>query len=1035
MKQARSEGKNKYNFEEEEDVYDEVDEDTYASLVSKRQREDWIVDDVDGSYAENGREIFDDDFEDADDGENAGRSEGSSSIKRSRYSLKAKMHKSLHRSAEKPKKTDIRSMFKPQQIIANTSSKSMNEVQIDNDEIDSLVETITTNKAITPTISSSKSASAYTPLQLKKKTNTPVSAKRKLLTPSTRNPFGNDLLPPTKKRASGREAINFDDIIDQNEMLPSLLDRKSNKEPQVSLVLDHNEPVDEIEEFDTFDINDDDFKDLEIELEKSKAKKEIFAGEDESKKEKYEWKPTMLVDSTQTAPAVVSSTQMPAYDSVSDVDQKKTLRMFWFDAFLDPNHLTDTVYLFGRAMVDGKFTTCSVAVTNLNRRVFILPRAKHRGDQFRKVTMQDVLAEFTSRLKQRLNPSRCYSREVVKRYTFELDFVPDVAEYLEVHYPATSAPLPKDLLTGNTYRYVFGANTSILENLILDCKLKGPCWIEISEPMRHEPPSTWCKLELVIDSIKKIRVLDDSDSIPPSPDFTLLSLAVKNYVDPETKTNEIVAISCLVNRSYNFDRQPPEGKRYEEHFCLVCEPSSKKLNIPVDFTPKMALKDYHKTSIQRVNGERELLNLFLAKLSLADADIIVGHDIYDHDYDLLLDRFGHHKNSTLWSKLGRIRRAVIPKRRDKALLAGRLVCDVRRLAQELIKANSYDLTTLASQVLRKNRFQIGHDLLPRFYQSSSELLRMVEFAMKDNEMVLDIMYKINCLPLVRQISNVVGNMISRTMLYGRAERNEYLLLHAFKEANYIVPDKAERFVTVGANNNTKATLIETTTSTPEADDDDEEVASRATATAAGKKKSKASSSASTSYVGGLVLEPKVGYYDRYILLMDFNSLYPSIIQEYNICFTTVRSGDAENVVELATSLDARKDAQLPMGILPTQIKRLVESRREVKKAMTDQKISSEKRMQLEIKQLALKITANSMYGCLGFSQSRFYAKHLAAIVTYKGRDILMQTKSLVERLGYEVIYGDTDSIMILTTCANIDEVYQTGWKIQKEVNT
>lgn len=91
------------------------------------------------------------------------------------------------------------------------------------------------------------------------------------------------------------------------------------------------------------------------------------------------------------------------------------------------------------------------------------------------------------------------------------------------------------------------------------------------------------------------------------------------------------------------------------------------------------------------------------------------------------------------------------------------------------------------------------------------------------------------------------------------------------------------------------------------------------------------------------------------------------------------------------------------GIVPTEIRKLVQSRVEVKKLMKAPNLSPELKMQYNIRQLALKLTANSMYGCLGASHCRFYAKGLAALVTMKGREILQNTKALVEKANYDVI--------------------------------
>lgn len=79
-----------------------------------------------------------------------------------------------------------------------------------------------------------------------------------------------------------------------------------------------------------------------------------------------------------------------------------------------------------------------------------------------------------------------------------------------------------------------------------------------------------------------------------------------------------------------------------------------------------------------------------------------------------------------------------------------------------------------------------------------------------------------------------------------------------------------------------------------------------------------------------------------------------------------------------------------------------------------------------------------MYGCLGFSNSRFFAQPIAALVTAKGRDTLQRTVDIAQNeIGVEVIYGDTDSIMINTRLAaetDLPQVWQLGERIKKDVN-
>lgn len=156
------------------------------------------------------------------------------------------------------------------------------------------------------------------------------------------------------------------------------------------------------------------------------------------------------------------------------------------------------------------------------------------------------------------------------------------------------------------------------------------------------------------------------------------------------------------------------------------------------------------------------------------------------------------------------------------------------------------------------------------------------------------------------------------------------------------------------------------------------------------------------YEGAYVLEPTKGVYDG-CSIVDFQSLYPSIIIAYNICPSTYAThGDIR--------IGDHGFKSSPIGLLPGMIKRILEERKQVKTQMkTIGNVGSVEYIVLDRRQNALKVCANSVYGMMGFQSSRYFG-HLgcAESVTTAGRLLLTETvEKINNNYQVKVLYGDS----------------------------
>ncbi|KAK5069201.1 DNA-directed DNA polymerase delta [Lithohypha guttulata] len=524
---------------------------------------------------------------------------------------------------------------------------------------------------------------------------------------------------------------------------------------------------------------------------------------------------------------------------------------------------------------------------------------------------------------------------------------------------------------------------------MIDTSVTGMCWVEVPAGKYDLVPQydrqSNCQIEAHCHYRDLVALGHDGEWAKMAP-LRILSFDIecagRKGVFPEPNTDPVIQIANVVN-IYG------EDKPFIRNV-FVLDTCSNIVNTKV----------YEHTS------EEKLLMAWREFLEKVDPDVIIGYNISNFDFPYLLDRAKHLKLTKFpyWSRLNSVASTAtatsfsskqMGNRDSKATNTnGRIQLDLLQLIQRDYHLRSYTLNAVCSHFLNEQKEDVHHSMITELQNANPDTRRrLAVYCLKDAYLPLRLLDKLMALVNYTEMARVTG--VPFNFLLSRGQQIKFIsqLFRKALEKNLVVPNLKN-------------------------DSPDE------------------------AYEGATVIEPSRGYYDVPIATLDFASLYPSIIQAHNLCYTTLLN---KNTIE---KLKLKKDedyivtpngdlfctSNVRKGLLTEILEELLGSRKRAKKEMAVETDPFRKAV-LNGRQLALKISANSVYGLTGATTGKLPCLAIASSTTSYGRQMIEKTKAEVEAKykianGYthdaEVIYGDTDSVMVKFGEKDLKKVMKLG---------
>ncbi|MCY4730050.1 DNA-directed DNA polymerase [Natronomonas gomsonensis] len=385
--------------------------------------------------------------------------------------------------------------------------------------------------------------------------------------------------------------------------------------------------------------------------------------------------------------------------------------------------------------------------------------------------------------------------------------------------------------------------------------------------------------------------------------------------------------------------------------------------------------------LRTFSEEAEMLVDYLDYIDETDPDVLTGWNFDDFDAPYLIDRID--RLASRHDRLNSNRLSRVNEVWDSGWggpnVKGRVVFDLLYAYQrtQFSELDSYRLDAVGEEELGVGKERYPGDI-GDLWEDDPE--RLLEYNLRDVELCVELDRKQNIVDFWEEVASFVGCKLEDATTPGDAV--DMYVLHKI-HGEYALPSK-------GAV-------------------DAEE------------------------YEGGAVFDPISGVKEM-VSVLDLKSLYPMCMVTINASPETKvnpQSYDGETYVA-PNGTHFRKE---PDGMIRAMVDELLEEREEKKSLRNDNDPGTDAYETYDRQQAAVKVIMNSLYGVLGWDRFRLYDKEMGAAVTATGRDVIEFTESAAADLDKEVIYGDTDSVMLeLEHDISKEEAIEQSFEIEEHIN-